>query len=159
MGENWRAKRCHDCGCGHDEIHELGCDMERCPYCLGQLISCDCAYELLGLVDHDEYPDTGGLPPKIYRGGLSSEQGEKWLQLINVRGRIPYQSPGQPGIADNVWSEFVHPDGHCSLCGNSGVIDTRGHVETAAGWKVGARCFCICPNGRAWKTSTGNPSQ
>lgn len=37
-------KRCHDCGILNQKgnIHHFGCDMERCPKCKGQLISCDC---------------------------------------------------------------------------------------------------------------------
>lgn len=31
---------CHDCDCYEGEFHEEGCDMERCPECGGQLISC-----------------------------------------------------------------------------------------------------------------------
>lgn len=31
---------CHDCGIKEGEIHKLGCDMEACPICGGQLISC-----------------------------------------------------------------------------------------------------------------------
>jgi hypothetical protein len=34
--------RCHDCGAVHGELHHPGCDMERCPVCNGQLISCGC---------------------------------------------------------------------------------------------------------------------
>lgn len=34
--------RCHDCGCMIGEIHHPGCDMEVCPRCSGQLISCGC---------------------------------------------------------------------------------------------------------------------
>lgn len=37
--------------------------------------------------------------------------------------------------------------GHCTLCGNSGIIDSRG-VRTAAGVEVGRRNWCICPNGQ-----------
>ena len=35
----------------------------------------------------------------------------------------------------------------CTLCGNSGKIDTRG-VRTAAGVECGRINFCICPNGQ-----------
>lgn len=37
--------RCHDCGIINGNIHHSGCDMERCPVCKGQLISCDCEVE------------------------------------------------------------------------------------------------------------------
>jgi len=37
-------ERCHDCGIVNKEgnFHHFGCDIERCPKCGGQLISCDC---------------------------------------------------------------------------------------------------------------------
>jgi len=34
--------RCHDCNIKHGGFHHAGCDVERCPKCGGQLISCDC---------------------------------------------------------------------------------------------------------------------
>jgi hypothetical protein len=34
--------RCHDCGAKIGEPHHTGCDMEVCPCCEGQFISCDC---------------------------------------------------------------------------------------------------------------------
>lgn len=33
---------CHDCGAPYGTYHHPGCDMERCPRCGHQLISCDC---------------------------------------------------------------------------------------------------------------------
>jgi len=33
---------CPDCGAEQGEFHQTGCDIEQCPYCGGQLISCDC---------------------------------------------------------------------------------------------------------------------
>jgi hypothetical protein len=36
---------CHDCGVREGQLHEPGCDMERCPFCGRQLITCGCAYE------------------------------------------------------------------------------------------------------------------
>jgi len=37
---------------------------------------------------------------------------------------------------------------HCTICGNTGIIDSRG-VKTAAGYEVGRLNYCICPNGLA----------
>lgn len=38
---------CHDCAAISGELHVPGCDMERCPACRGQAISCGCASEEL----------------------------------------------------------------------------------------------------------------
>lgn len=34
--------RCHDCNVAVGGYHHPGCDMEECPRCGGQLISCGC---------------------------------------------------------------------------------------------------------------------
>ena len=34
--------RCHDCNIVHGGKHHPGCDVELCPRCDGQLISCGC---------------------------------------------------------------------------------------------------------------------
>jgi hypothetical protein len=33
---------CPDCGATNEQVHIPGCDVERCPSCKGQLISCAC---------------------------------------------------------------------------------------------------------------------
>ena len=43
--EDWGAKSgkpCSDCGCPPDGFHHLGCDVEHCPLCKEQLLTCDC---------------------------------------------------------------------------------------------------------------------
>ena len=36
---------CHDCGAMEGETHEDGCDVECCPICHEQAISCGCSKE------------------------------------------------------------------------------------------------------------------
>lgn len=48
---------------------------------------------------------------------------------------------------------------HCTLCGNSGVLDTRATAVTAAGLWVGRLNLCICPNGQALRDQNADPEQ
>lgn len=36
------TSRCHDCNVTWDHLHHPGCDMEECPGCHRQVISCAC---------------------------------------------------------------------------------------------------------------------
>lgn len=42
---DWHAGRvpCHDCAVVEGQLHVPGCDVEECPLCHHQLISCGCA--------------------------------------------------------------------------------------------------------------------
>ena|SRR5207244_645622 len=44
---DWGADKlpCHDCRVFKNEYHVLGCDVEECPVCGGQILTCDCAFD------------------------------------------------------------------------------------------------------------------
>jgi hypothetical protein len=95
--------KCHDCGAEEGQLHEYGCDMERCPYCLGQLITCGCIYRILGI---DCAPGT-----RVYSEGPSDEQRNLWIAVLNKKGRIPYlRIPVLCAMCGGVWPDFFHSD-------------------------------------------------
>jgi hypothetical protein len=57
-------------------------------------------------------------------------------------------------VDEDTWLEFLGPPGNrswCGLCGNSGVVDTRGKAVSPRSEDCGVRAYCICPNGRMRK--------
>ena len=53
------SKNCYDCGVKIGERHLDFCDVERCPCCGGQLLSCDCG----GVFENNERIAWGGFWP------------------------------------------------------------------------------------------------
>ena len=75
---------CPACGVAEGETHLLGCPVEICPWCDGQLIGCSCRFEQLGVEEIDE------------------ERLQVFEDLLAAKGRIPYcheQSPSYPGTS------------------------------------------------------------
>lgn len=74
---------CPACHAVAGEYHELGCPVEICPWCGGQLIHCNCRFEQLGL------------------DSLTTEEElERFEALLEERGRIPYSPEQRPTFAD-----------------------------------------------------------
>ena len=61
LGIAWKLERarraCGDCGVAPGGLHHLGCDMQRCPLCGGQLISCCCRFDEDLLADDEDDDD------------------------------------------------------------------------------------------------------
>jgi hypothetical protein len=51
-------------------------------------------------------------------------------------------------VASYMLAMYTHERGICTLCGNRGVVDTRG-VRSPAGLEAGRLNYCLCPNGMA----------
>lgn len=73
---------CPACQAATGELHELGCPVEICPWCGGQLIHCDCRFEQLGV---DE---------------LSERDLLRFEALLEEQGRVAYSPEQRPSFAD-----------------------------------------------------------
>jgi len=74
---------CPACHVVTGELHELGCPVEVCPWCGGQLIGCSCRYDRLEVE------------------AITNEEEIARLEiLLNERGRIAYSPDQRPGFAD-----------------------------------------------------------
>lgn len=67
IGEN---PTCGDCGCHVGEQHKPNCDIERCPACGGQMLSCNC-----GVIY--EVTDKSKLPELIKKQAKENEEIDK----------------------------------------------------------------------------------
>jgi hypothetical protein len=127
-------------GIGFDALRDVQVDLETSQdlstYSLIQLGVIDYAAEI-HVADEDE--DEMAMATEVRR-----------LVRSAASGTAPDQE-----VANHVTSYWLdhYVNGHyCSLCGNSGQIDTRG-TRTAAGVEVGRVNFCICPNGQALRAA------
>jgi hypothetical protein len=94
----WEAT-CPDCGHENGKLHELFCTKERCPFCGGQLISCNCMLSVLNLREEErriveEYIDDSVEPLKSIL--------ENWQQALNKKGRVPYHAMPLEPTADGL---------------------------------------------------------
>jgi len=91
-----KRKTCGDCGIKEGQLHQFGCDMEICPYCGGQLISCG---HFKDVKDKDRIPFV--LIPQI-----CPLCGELWPDFFMV--------------PDSEWKKYIIPELQkkilCKLC-------------------------------------------
>lgn len=75
---------CPGCSCAEGEFHELGCPVEVCPWCDGQLTYCNCRFEKLGV---DEI--------------VSEDQIDRFEMILNERGRIRFSADQAPSYPED----------------------------------------------------------
>ena len=74
---------CPACHAETGELHELGCPVELCPWCGGQLVRCSCRFD------------------KLEVETMSSEEDlARFEEILNEQGRIPYSPEQRPAFAD-----------------------------------------------------------
>ncbi len=86
-----RPENCPDCGVEPGELHDPGCDVERCPGCGHQALSCD--------DDHWE-----GLPRIPWTGiwpGVEECQEFGWYAKMTGRGWMPC-GPDDEGATEDL---------------------------------------------------------
>jgi len=75
---------CPACHVVTGELHELGCPLEICPWCGGQLVRCPCRFERLEV-------ETMSSEEEILR----------FAALLEERGRVAYSPDQRPDFADD----------------------------------------------------------
>jgi len=77
-----KEKKCQDCKVSPDKIHKSNCDVETCPLCGLQLLTCGC--DLTRVSDNDRIPWSGET-----HGCKDCREYDLWATFVKGRGWIP----------------------------------------------------------------------
>jgi len=87
-GNEQDSSVCSACGVAEGEPHLLGCTVEVCPWCEGQLSNCNCRFEQLGLEEIE-----------------NESQLVEFYDLLMTKGPIPFkreQNPSYPAVGNEL---------------------------------------------------------
>jgi len=98
---------CHDCGAPEGYLHLPGCDMEECPICGGQLITCEHFGEVFG---EDGAVMVKRIPYILYPN-ICARCGKPWPVMFHVPTEEweRYIAPSQRGkiLCSDCYLEIV----------------------------------------------------
>jgi hypothetical protein len=101
---------CGDCGVHPGQLHKAGCDIEQCPLCGRQRMSCSCVYVVNGLDPsklETEHPD-------LYEGGPTDAMHARCDEEIQqAGGPLPWSGtwPGEAECREFGWWAKRNPNG------------------------------------------------
>lgn len=142
-----RKSPCHDCNAKPGEFHQPGCDVERCPFCGGQLISCGCCYRQFYPSYGRAFDEFNGLPAKVYYEGLQEAQATEWDRVLKTKGLLPWTGiwPGVEECREFGWySRWVEGSGwvRCDK-DHPGAGADLNRLHSEARWDAEARRFVL----------------
>lgn len=113
-----------DCSCGgkYGRFHKPPCDLEECPFCHEQLISCGCCYILLG-IDSSKEP--------VYSQGLDEKQQEEWDKLLRKKGLVRVGSEVRYRAAEN-WTDAKRKETIAAIADEMSSAVAKGKIIDAA---------------------------
>lgn len=136
------SRPCGDCGVQPGQLHQLGCDIERCPRCGGQAISCDCIYEVCGLD-----PETlEQAHPGIYANGPTAQMNETWdAEWANRRMPWTGEYPGCAECREFGWYAKLAPGKGWFECGpeEPGATENLNRLYVDAVWDIERQRFVL----------------
>lgn len=151
---------CGDCGVTEGEIHEYECDMEVCPFCGGQLISCNCDIDEMKDEPFSEIFDED-IEAISTRLGVSSDEivkiqkalldvhYESWQNVLEKKGRVPFIEypiicarcgvlwPHFFKVPDDEWEHYIQPDERSSILCRECYNEIKALIDNAQGDRDG----------------------
>jgi hypothetical protein len=130
---------CHDCEVHEGQLHEDLCDMERCPFCGGQLLSCDCA-------NRHFYPNSARdyslLPDRFTRSDRAHAktcQSPDWSCTVCAK----IEEKGTWGLPASVYFRGLHDEQQAEW---NRRLEAKGRVPFISYPSVCCRCGDLWPD-------------